>query len=224
MIRISALTRIVTFASPLMVLGSCATTDGPASFAAGDPATGIAAEAPGPQFPVMMKVGGCKMVRRNGHILLSAPTNDRSLIQTREEYRPPFVVRLRAKIDTASIRLYYNAGMVILNWKVHPSQLRFHDPVNDKMSAFNDKGTIELNTFHDIAWEIYPDGTRLVLNDKEVMTKLGDYGDLVAPIGVGPAFGSVIMLESFSVHELQGTLEGTQGASHGIHQTCIARW
>ena len=150
------------------------------------------------------------MVHRNGQSLLSAPTNDRSLVQTRDEYRPPFALHLRAKTDTTNIRLYYNAGMVILNWEVRPSELRFHDPVNDRITRFRGKGTIEPNKFHDIVWEVYPDGTRLVLNDKQVMRKLGEYGDLVAPVGIGPAFGSVITVESFSVTELHGTLEGTQ--------------
>ncbi len=58
---------------------------------------------------------------------------------------------------------------------------------------------------------VYPDGTRLMVDGNEVMRKLGEYGDLMAAVGVGPAYGSVITLESFSVRTLKGRLEKDTG-------------
>jgi hypothetical protein len=215
MFQITAFSKTMACALSLMVLASCATTNSPSSPSRFNPATGIEVKAPGSHFPVLARVGGCKIVSRSGQLLLSAPTNDRSLVQTREEYRPPFALRVRGKTDTTNIRLYYSAGMVIFNWELRPSELRFHDPLYDRITSFPGKGAIEPDKFHDIAWEIYPDGTRLLVDGKEIMRKNGAYGELMAPVGIGPAVGSVITVESFSVEELQGTLEQTRWPTDG---------
>ena len=194
----------------LTTLAGCATTGGPAGQSWSHPASKPVAVVPGDNGPCLARVGGCQIVHRHGQMRLLAPTEGRSLVQTMEEYRPPFALRVRAKTDSTNVRLYYNAGMVILNWEVRPSELRFHDPVNDRVSAFPGKGAIEVGKCYDICWEIYPDGTRLLVNGKEVMRKSAEYGNLRAPVGIGPAFGSVLTVESFHVEPLQGTLDGTQ--------------
>ncbi len=211
MSRMQVLSRAMACAVSLMVLAGCATAGRPASPSTFNPETGIVADAPTSQFPALARVAGCQVVYRDGQLLLFGPTEDHSLVQTRAEYRPPFALRLRAKTDTTSIRLYYSAGMVILNWEIRPSELRFHDPLSGTQYGFPGKGEIEPNKFHDIVWEVYPDGTRLMVDGNEVMRKLGEYGDLMAAVGVGPAYGSVITLESFSVRTLKGRLEKDTG-------------
>ena len=159
-------------------------------------------------FPPFARVGGCKVVRQNSRMRISAAC-DWSLIQTKDEYSAPLAVHVRAKTDSTNLRLYYNAGMVIFNWEVRPKELRVHDLHDGRLVVRSPSGYIEPNTYHDITWEIYPDGMRLLLNGKEIMRKSGEYGGLIAPVGIGPAFGSLLTVESFIIEELQGTLEGT---------------
>ena len=206
MCQIQTFSKAVACAWSLMLLAGCATTGGPASPSMLNPETGIVADAPTSQFPALTRVAGCQAVYRDGQLFLFGPTDDRSLVQTRTEYRPPFAVCVRAKTDARSIRLYYNVGMIILNWEIRPSELRFCDPLSGTIHGFPGKGEVEANKFHDIVWEVYPDGTRLTVNGNEIMKKLGEFGDLMAAVGVGPAFGSVVTLESFSVKPLKGTL------------------
>lgn len=171
------------------------------------PAVGIVTTAPSEQFPAMARVGGCDVVHRNGKMILSGPTDGRSLVQTKDSYKPPFALHLKAKTDSTNIRLYYNAGMIILGWEVRPGELRFNNPVDDRLIAYPGKGTIKPNQFYDIVWEMYPDGTRLFINGKEAFRKSGEFSQLTAPVGIGPALGSVITVDSFSIRELKGTLE-----------------
>ena len=142
-------------------------------------------------FPPFTRVGGCRVVRQNGRIRLSE-AGSLSLIQTIEEYAPPFALHVRAKTDSTNIRLYYNAGRVILNWEVRPKELRVHDLHDDRLVVRSEIGYIEPNTYHDIRWEIYPDGMRLLVNGREIMRKSGEYADLAAPVGIGPAFRSLL--------------------------------
>ena len=191
----------------LVLFSGCATTEDSSSPSELKPTSEIVSEAPSDKFPAMARVGGCDIVYRNGKMILSTPTNDRSLVQTKESYKPPFALHLKAKTDTKNIRLYYNAGMIILGWECKPSELRFHNPLNDRVTAYPRVGAIQPNTYYDIVWEMYPDGLRFLVNGKEAFRKSGEYGMLTAPVGIGPAFGSVVTVESFSINELQGTLE-----------------
>jgi len=205
--------RIIVCAISLLTFAGCMTTDDSLSQSPSvvekksPPGHKSVTETPGPQFPPMTRVGGCRIVYRKGQMCLSGPTNDRSLVQTRKDYSPPFAMRLKVKTDGTSIRLYYNAGMIILNWECRPNMLRFHDLLENRITSFPGKGAVEPNKFHDIVWEIYADGTRLLVNGNEVMRKSGEYDNLNAPVGIGPAFGSVLTIKSIAITELQGTLD-----------------
>lgn len=152
----------------------------------------------------MVSVNGCEIIPQDDYVLVAGPTKDRSLIQTKKRFRPPFVVRLVAKTDSTNLRLYYNAGMVILNWEVQKTQLRVHDPVTDEPRGVRGRGYVSPHEWHDIIWEVRPDGMRLVIDDGERFHAVGDYADLDAPVGIGPAFGSVLSLGSLDVVPLKG--------------------
>jgi hypothetical protein len=47
---------------------------------------------------------------------------------------------------------------------------------------------------------------RVLVNGKERTRKLGNYKKLEEPLGVGPAFGSVMTLKSLRVERLKGSL------------------
>lgn len=144
-------------------------------------------------------VNGCVMTREGSVVRLSSPTNDRSLVQTSAKFSPPFTVRLRAKTDSTNLRLYYNAGLVIFNWERRQDELRVHDPLTDKIKALSGKGYIEPGQWHDIVWDIQPDGMSISVDGEERLSVPGNYRHIDAPIGIGQAFSSVVSIESFEV-------------------------
>jgi hypothetical protein len=157
-------------------------------------------------FPQVVRVFGCEMVRNKKVVVLKAPEGDRSHILTTKEYAPPFAIRIKAKTDSKNLRLYYNAGVVIFNWEGNENELRIHDPATGEQMGVEGKGYIEPNKWHDITWEVYPDGMRVLLKGEELARKHGDYAKLKASVGIGPAFGSVISVESFRIEALKGKL------------------
>jgi hypothetical protein len=162
-------------------------------------------------FPQFVRVWGCELIKQENVIILKGPDGDRAQILTTKEHEPPFALRVKAKTDSKNLRLYYNMGIVILNWEGNENELRIHDPVTSEIMGVNDQGRIEPDKYHDIAWEVYPDGMRVLVDGKERARRPGDYAKLKAPLGIGPAFGSVITVESFRVEALKGKLPGNDG-------------
>jgi hypothetical protein len=160
---------------------------------------------PAGEFPQFVRVFGCELIKQDKEIVLKAP-NDRAAIVTVKEHKPPFALRIKAKTDSKNLRLYYNLGILIFNWEGNEDELRIHDPATSEQTGIADQGKIEPNTYQDISWEIYPDGMRVLVDGKERARKLGDYENLEASLGIGPAFGSVITLESVRVEALKGKL------------------
>jgi len=154
------------------------------------------------RFNSMVRVNGCEVVRQNESVILTSPTHDRSLVQTADAFRPPFVVRLKAKTDSTNLRLYYNAGMVIFNWEVRKTELRVHDPLTDRQTGSPSKGYITPNEWHDIVWEIKPEGMQVSVDGEERFRGTGDYSGIDAPVGLGPAFGSVVSVQSCVIDPL----------------------
>jgi len=164
--------------------------------------------APGPaardgDFPQFVRVWGCELNKREKEILLKTD-GDRAHILTAKEHKPPFALHVTAKTDSKNLRLYYNAGILIFNWELNEDELRIHDPTTNEMVGVANQGKIEPDKYHDIVWEIYPNGMRVLVDGNERARRLGDYEKLEAPPGIGPAFGSVISVKSFRVEALKG--------------------
>ena len=68
------------------------------------------------------------------------------------------------------------------------------------------KDTLSQTSGMTSSWEVYPDGMRVLLKGEELARKHGDYAKLKTSVGIGPAFGSVISLESFRIEALKGKL------------------
>ena len=156
-------------------------------------------------FPRFVRVWGCELNKREKEIVLKAD-GDRAHILTIKEHKPPFALRVNAKTDSKNLRLYYNTGNLIFNWELNEDELRIHDPATNEQIGVADKGKIESDKYHDIVWEVYPNGMRVFVDGEERARKNGDYEKLEAPLGIGPAFGSVVTLRSFRVEALKGKL------------------
>jgi hypothetical protein len=170
--------------------------------------TGCAAPAPTvatSAFPQFVSVAGCELIKQDKLIVLKGPVWGARVL-TINKYKPPFAVHVNAKTDSKNLRLYYNLGLLIFNWETKEDELRIHDPATGEETGIADQGKLEPDKYHDIVWELYPDGMRVLVDGKERARKLGDYEKLEAPVGIGPAFGSVVTMTSFRVEELKGKL------------------
>jgi hypothetical protein len=159
-------------------------------------------------FPEFAPVSGCELVKQDKVIILKGAVGDQARLWTKAEYAPPFALRFKAKTDAKNLRLYYTNGVVIFNWEGNENELRLHDLVTGGGLGIGvpDQGKIEPDKYHDIAWEVYPNGMRVLVNGKERGRLVGNYEKLKAPVGIGPAFQSVITIESFKVETLKGKL------------------
>jgi hypothetical protein len=176
--------------------------------AAAVPALSTGCAAPTPtlatsDFPQFVTVAGCDLITRDKLIVLKGPVWGARVLTT-NKYKPRFAVHVNAKTDSKNLRLYYNVGVLIFNWETKEDELRIHDPATGEETGIADQGKIEPDKYHDIVWELYPDGMGVLVDGNERARKLGEYEKLDAPLGIGPAFGSVITMTSFRVEELKG--------------------
>ena len=128
--------------------------------------TNVAAPAPAARdgdFPQFVRVWGCEMNKREKEIVLKTD-GDRAHILTAKEHKPPFALHVTAKTDSKNLRLYYNAGILIFNWELNEDELRIHDPTTNEMVGVANQGKIEPDKYHDIVWEIYPNGMRVLVD------------------------------------------------------------
>jgi hypothetical protein len=161
---------------------------------------------PAGDFPQFVSTGGCEVIKQENAVVLKEQNHDQAKILTTKEHKPPFALRVKAKTDSTNVRLYYNAGMLIFNWEVNEDELRIHDPATNEIIAVDNRGKIEPNVYHDFVWEMYPDGMRVLVDGKERARRRGNYEKLEAALGIGPAWGSVITMNSFRVEALKGKL------------------
>jgi len=164
---------------------------------------GAASEEEFARMDKLLTIGGCRIVDFESFLSLLSPNPDGAYAVTNRQYSPPFVVKARARTDSTNIRFYYSSGMIILNWEVTLNELRFHNLDTGWAVGIPGKGSVSPMVWHDIVWEVRPSSTRLLVDGEERLNALGEYAELKAPIGIGPAQGSMLMLESLTVAPLE---------------------
>ncbi len=153
----------------------------------------------------LLSIGGCRIMDMEDFLVLlsTVPPSGKAYAVTNQQYSPPFAVKAKVQTDSTNIRLYYAAGEIILNWEVNQDELRFHNLVTGQPKGFPGMGHVTPMKWHDIVWEIRPTSTRLLVDGEERLNTYGDHEDLKGPIGIGPCFESILMLESFAVTPLE---------------------
>lgn len=149
----------------------------------------------------LIRVRGCVMDQFADFVRLTAPAGDEYWIQTREEFKPPFTVRLQARTDGTNIRQYFGLGLIILNWEVDLDELRIVHPATGDHMGFDGVGRIEPDVWHDIVWEFTTDRMRIIVDGEERVELKGDYTPLDGGVGFGPAWGSKIDIRSYIVEQ-----------------------
>lgn len=153
-------------------------------------------------------VGECKFKTvPNGYVLSSDRGGGGAWMQSRQEFTPPFRIKARAATDSTNLRFYYKDLLAILNWEVNPSDLRIHHPATGQKLGVRGMGNIAVNEMHDIDIDVLVDKVVVRVNG-EVRGELSgnattNNSGLEAPVGIGPAVGSIVTLESMRVVALE---------------------
>jgi len=131
---------------------------------------------------------------------------------TPDRYRPPFALTVKAMTDTTNIRLYYGSapedraifpeGLVIFNWEVRPTELRIHDLLTGQAQAVPGKGSVSEKEWHIVRWEIAAAEMRVFVDGELRYQAKGEFAGLARQLGIGPALGSTVSVQSFVVEPL----------------------
>ena len=152
----------------------------------------------------MIPFFGCVIERTpDGARLTGAGRNHmNSVAITCQVFRAPYTLKTVARTDSTNLRLYWHLGEIILNWECSVRQLRVHDPATGKQRGIEDAGFITVDQWHEIVWEIKPDSMRLLVDGQLRYEQDGEYGNIEAPLAIGPCFGSAVTVQSFTVERV----------------------
>lgn len=153
-------------------------------------------------------IGDCEVkTDLNGFILSSERRGGGSWMQSRREFKPPFRIAARVATDSTNIRFYFSGPLVIFNWEMNTAELRLQHPATGVKAGVRDMGQLELNKMHDIVIDVLLDKIQVSVDGEIRGALLGTPSDntagLEAPIAIGPAFGSVVTVESLRVIKLE---------------------
>jgi hypothetical protein len=149
----------------------------------------------------MLPFMGCITRQTQDGVELTGATRDHmmAVILTPRSFRPPFTVKTIAKTDSTNLRLYWHVGEVIFNWENSVRCLKVHDPEKGCWWDAADRGFLTGNEWHEIAWEILPASMRVLVDGELRFEHVGRWGEIEAPVAIGPCFGSTVTVRSFRV-------------------------
>ena len=152
-------------------------------------------------LPTLIPYFGCLIQRSADGIQLTGASRNHmnAAAITPRTFRAPLTLRAVAKTDSTNLRLYWHLGEIILNWECSVRQLRVHDPGTGKQLGIEGRGFIEVGVWHEIVWRIDSGGMRLVVDGEERFAGNGNYAEIDAPLGIGPCFGSTVVVRELSV-------------------------
>ena len=151
----------------------------------------------------MIPFFGCTIEHApEGTRLMGASRNHMNAVAiTCQVFRPPFTLKTVAKTDSTNLRLYWHLGEIILNWECSVRQLRVHDPGTGKQWGIEDAGFITVDQWHEIDWEIKPGSMRLLIDGQLRFEQEGEYGQIEAPLAIGPCFGSTVTVRLLHIEK-----------------------
>ena len=114
--------------------------------------------------------------------------------------KSPYRIALSCATDSTNIRIYFGQCRLIFNWEVRPDQLRFWDRLSSNpVQPVDGKGKVSVGDVHDFSIEVTDKKIEVYVDGRKRAYFEGDYSKLEGPVGVGPAHGSVVTIESFGV-------------------------
>lgn len=151
----------------------------------------------------MIPFFGCIIERiPEGARLTGASRNHMNAVAiTQQVFRAPFTLKTVAKTDSTNLRLYWHLGEIILNWECSVRQLRVHDPATGRQRGVEDAGYIAVDQWHEVEWKVERGSMRLLVDGRLRYEVEGEYGEIEAPLAIGPCFGSTVTVQSLVVEQ-----------------------
>ena len=119
-------------------------------------------------------------------------------LQSPQAYRPPVEITVVAKTDSTNLRLSYVADQIIFNWEGNPRQLRVDGgPANGLHQ--DGAGSIPVGRYVTIKWVVTTSHQAIYVDGRLRFEHHGDYSQIVRPVTVFPANGSVVTVKSMRV-------------------------
>lgn len=135
---------------------------------------------------------------------ITSQHNDWSYFQSKETFKAPFRLQCLASTDRNEMRFYYNADILsIFGWSSNPTELRLHEPATGRKLAFSEAGTVVPGKFHFVEIDVHVDRIEVKVDGETRALATVSSAGIVAPVGIGPAFGSVVTVEMMRVVELK---------------------
>ena len=148
-------------------------------------------------------VKNCEMKTLPNGLQIFSESKDGARYESRKTFKPPFRIQARIATDSTNIRFYYNRTVLaIFNWETNLDELRIHEPGTGRNMGFGGKGQLAINKMHDIELDVYEDKIEVRANGQRLVETPAKSTGLDASVGLGPAFGSVLTVESFQVLSL----------------------
>jgi hypothetical protein len=151
-------------------------------------------------------VNDCEIRSADGKsFTISSARESGSFVQSKGvTFKPPFRIQARVATDSTNIRfIFAGKQMVIFNWEAKPSELRIHDPDSGKGFSVQDIRELRAGRLYDIEIDVLTDKLVIRSNGIKVAEPQVNCRATEGPIGIGPAFGSVLTLESLSVSPIK---------------------
>ena len=124
-----------------------------------------------------------------------------SRLNSHQAYRPPVEITVVAKTDSTNLRLAYAADQIIFNWEGNPSQLRVDGgPANGLHQS--GAGSIPVGKYVTIKWVVTTTHQAIYVDGRLRFEHHGDYSQIVRPVTVFPANGSVVTVKSMRVRPI----------------------
>ena len=115
-------------------------------------------------------------------------------------FRPPVEITIVAKTDSTNLRIGYAADQVIFNWEENSDQLRVDGgPANGQ--HVEGAGRIPKDKYVTIRWSVTPEHQAIYVDGQLRFENCGNYSELVRPISVSTAAGSVVTVKSITIKE-----------------------
>ena len=121
-------------------------------------------------------------------------------VMTRDEFKTPCTITVRAKTDSTNIRLFFGQrGVVIFNWELNQKELRIHDPATGKITGIAGKGEVKKNEFVTVQWVIDAQHMSVLVDGEERAALDGNFANLSGKVGVGTMAGANVAVTEASI-------------------------
>ncbi|MEM7012709.1 MAG: hypothetical protein AAF585_14630 [Verrucomicrobiota bacterium] len=153
-------------------------------------------------------VKNCEIDRKGDQFILTSESRDGSYINSDDDFELPIRISARAGTDSTNLRFYLgDIPLTIFNWEGNANQLRIHNPITRRPQAYDGVGYLARNELFDIIIDVRKESINVHLGGKIIGTLTGDFTGASGPVGIGPAFGSVVTVERFEIFEIKETAQ-----------------